>query len=98
MAEPWAQVFECFLRHGADPNALSERHQQLPGHPRLSSSIVVAKYFSDVLPEEAAPLRLLLIEKGAKSVECSGNGNRESVIMNHETTSKLKTIMSWFWL
>ncbi|RDW60295.1 hypothetical protein BP5796_11901 [Coleophoma crateriformis] len=101
-AEAWAQVFDSFLRHGADPNTLSERHPRLPGHPRLLPWMVVTKYFSEVLPEEASQLRLLLIEKGvqsgSESVGHGSNESRESIIMIDEPKSKLRTITSWFWL
>ncbi|RDW84270.1 hypothetical protein BP6252_01860 [Coleophoma cylindrospora] len=108
-AEAWAQVFDSFLRHGADPNTLSERHPRLPGHPRLSPWTVVTKYFSSVLPEEAYQLRLLLVEKGVErgvgrgvemgveSIEYGSNGSRESVIVIDESKSKLRTIITWFW-
>ena len=101
-AEDWARVFRFFLRHGADPNALSERHHGLPGHPRLSPLTVVTRYFSPVLPEKAAQLKLLLQENGAKDfecgeVECTKKENVIGEAERGEITSKIKTVFSWFW-
>jgi hypothetical protein len=98
-AQSWAHVFACFLEHGANPNALTARHQELPGHPRLSPSEVVEDYFSPHLPEEAARLRLLLESKDTKipDSEAGEVQKRENVVANIQTPSRFGDLTSWAW-
>jgi hypothetical protein len=99
VAEAWAQVFDLFIQHGADPNVLSERHQKLPGHPRLSPLLVVDQYFPIFISLRASKLKDMLTERGAKIVTrqvtkgviAADTNNRET-----NSPSTLRWMLSWF--
>lgn len=69
----WGEVFEAFLKHGADPRLLCRRHAMLPGHPRLSPLMIVERFFEEAAPETARKLKSFLEER----MRCS-SARRES--------------------
>jgi hypothetical protein len=98
-AKAWVQVFEVFIKHGADPNALSERHQKLPGHPRLSPLAIVDQYFHEFLSQKAAKLKVMLEERGARHLPMVKDIEPTSTNVAKTQASSPSTmpwVFSWF--
>jgi hypothetical protein len=56
VAKAWAQILKTVVKHGANPTLQTAKHRKLPGHPRLSTMLIIDEYFPGCLPEEAAEL------------------------------------------
>lgn len=100
--EDWANVFEIFVKHGADLRLRSERQQKLPGYMRLTPLIVVDRYFPEFLAERRDEIKQLLKGKEATHTEiASGEGNkRKSVLEEESVTDVEKSTFGWMtsWL